>query len=290
MWTGGRRIERAGYIIGAVLIISGVAHLGVYALDGGPWEGPVSWRKAVTFGVAFGLTAIAFVALSSCLVATDRTRRLVVGIFLAACVLEVALVTMQTWRKVPSHFNRDTGFDSAISSVLAGGGAAIVVTSVALTVLALRARPVVAPSVVLAVRAGAILYLVALAIGIAMIANGVALERTVSASAAYHGAGGSLKPAHAVPMQAIIVLPAIAWLLTFNRRSERSRHRLVTLACAGYALLTGVVVIESFASIDPLAPTPPLATAGAVGLVTVIGVGLTAFVGALHRAEPTPQL
>ncbi|MDQ2710473.1 MAG: hypothetical protein M3Z25_23905, partial [Actinomycetota bacterium] len=95
-----RLVHHRRYVIGAVLIISGVAHLGVYALDGGPWEGPVSWRKAVTFGVAFGLTAIAFVALSSFLVATETTRRLVVGIFLAACVLEVALVTMQTWRKV----------------------------------------------------------------------------------------------------------------------------------------------------------------------------------------------
>lgn len=281
LWTAGRRLERASYLIGAVLIVSGVAHLGVYALAGGPWEGPVSWRKAVTFGVAFGLTVIAFVALSSFLVASPRIRRLVVGIFVAACVLEVVLVTAQAWRQVPSHFNRETGFDSAISSVLAAGGAAIVATSMAMTVLALRRRPAAPPSGVLAIRAGTIIFLVALAIGVAMIAKGVALERTVSAAAAYTG-GGSLKPAHAVPMQAIIVLPVIAWLLAFHRCSERSRHRLVALATAGYALVTGAVIIESFASVDPLAPTVALGAASAVGLATVIGVGLTPLAGALR--------
>jgi len=286
MWTAGRPIEKASYLIGAMLIVSGVAHLGVYAVAGGPWDGPVSWRKAVTFGTAFGLTVIAFVALSSFLVTSPRIRRLVVGVFVAACVLEVVLVTMQGWRKVPAHFNRDTGLDSAISSVLAAGGVAIVATSLAITVLALRARPAAPPSGVLAIRAGTIIFLVAPAIGVAMIVKGVALERTVSAAAAYNGAG-SLKPAHAVPMQAIIVLPVIAWLLSFHQRSERSRHRLVALTAGGYALVTGAVIIESFASVDPLAPTVLLGAASGVGLATVIGVGLTALAGALRPIAPS---
>lgn len=58
IWTDGRRAERAAYAIGAALIVSGLFHLAVFAVDGGPWEGPVSWRKAVTFGLSFGLTLI----------------------------------------------------------------------------------------------------------------------------------------------------------------------------------------------------------------------------------------
>ena len=34
---------------------SGFFHLGVYALDGGSWEGPVSWRKPVVFSLSFGI-------------------------------------------------------------------------------------------------------------------------------------------------------------------------------------------------------------------------------------------
>lgn len=285
LWKAGRRIEQAGYAIAATLFTSGVAHMGVFAVAGGPWEGPVSWRKPVTFGVAFGLSVAAFVALSSFLVASDRTRRLIVGAFVAACVTEVVLITVQAWRHVPSHFNRETTLDSAISSVLAAGGAVIIATSVAATVLALRARPAAPSSGVLAIRVGTVLFLVALAIGAVMIAKGVALERTDSAAAAYNRVG-SLKPVHAVPMQAVIALPVIAWLLSFHcHRAERSRYLLVALASAGYVILTGAVLIESLTSIDPLAPTMALGVTSALGLVTVLGVGLLALTGALRDSR-----
>jgi hypothetical protein len=97
---------------------------------------------------------------------------LVVGGFVAACVVEVTLVTMQAWRRVPSHFNRETPFDSAVSTVLAAGGAVIVVTSVAVTVLAFRPRPALSGSRVLALRGGLLVFLVALGVGVAMIAGG----------------------------------------------------------------------------------------------------------------------
>ena len=45
--------------VGLVLIASGLVHLVVFAVDGGPWDGPVSWRKPVTFGLSFGVTLIA---------------------------------------------------------------------------------------------------------------------------------------------------------------------------------------------------------------------------------------
>jgi len=45
------RIERACYVVAAVLFASGLAHLGVQAVLGGPWDGPVSWRKPADFGL-----------------------------------------------------------------------------------------------------------------------------------------------------------------------------------------------------------------------------------------------
>jgi hypothetical protein len=166
------RLERTCLVVGAVLIVSGLLHLVVFAIDGGPWEGPVSWRKAVTFGVSFGLTVLTLVPVSRPVRMSDRARGLVVGGFVAACVVEVTLVTMQAWRRVPSHFNRETPFDSAVSTVLAAGGAVIVVTSVAVTVLAFRRRPALSGSRVLALRGGLLVFLVALGVGVAMIAGG----------------------------------------------------------------------------------------------------------------------
>ena len=52
------RVEQACYLIGAALIISGLFHLGVFAVRGGPWQGPVSWRKPATFGLSFGISLI----------------------------------------------------------------------------------------------------------------------------------------------------------------------------------------------------------------------------------------
>src|SRR4051812_9304080 len=58
-WSGARPAERLAHAVGLVLILSGLVHLAVFAVDGGPWYGPVSWRKPVTFGLSFGATLIA---------------------------------------------------------------------------------------------------------------------------------------------------------------------------------------------------------------------------------------
>ncbi|MFI6515973.1 hypothetical protein ACIBF1_10480 [Spirillospora sp. NPDC050679] len=233
-WTHGRRVERACYAVGALLLLSGLAHLGVFAVDGGPWEGPVSWRKPVTFGLSFGLTLITIAWVSSFVALGERARTVLLGVFAAACVVETALITLQGWRRVPSHFNMETGFDTAVSRVLAAGGVVLIVTPARLTAAAFRRDGGLAPSMRLAVRAGLAALMVALATGGAMIARGVSRAVTGHQEAAYHAAG-ALKPAHAVTMHAVLVLPALAWLLTFTRLPEARRVRAVAIATALYA-------------------------------------------------------
>jgi len=45
-------------VIGLLLVASGMAHLVVWAVLGGPWEGPVTWRKPILFGISGGLTSL----------------------------------------------------------------------------------------------------------------------------------------------------------------------------------------------------------------------------------------
>jgi hypothetical protein len=81
-------MRRIAYAIGVVLILSGLFHLMVFAIDGGPWEGPVGWRKAITFGLSFGITLISVAWVTSYL----RASAVLLGIFAADCVLEVGLI------------------------------------------------------------------------------------------------------------------------------------------------------------------------------------------------------
>jgi hypothetical protein len=78
-------------------------------------------------------------------------------------------------------------------------------------------------------------------VGGLMIAKGMALVFAGDAQAAYL-TGGSLKPIHAVTMHAILVLPALAWLLSLTTWSEPRRAKMVLLAVAGYAAVIGIVI------------------------------------------------
>ena len=50
-----------------------------------------------------------------------------------------------------------------------------------------------------------------------------------------------MKPTHAVTMHAILVLPAIAWLLSFVDWSEDRRARVVLTASVAYVVLAAAV-------------------------------------------------
>ncbi|POX49221.1 hypothetical protein C3489_25195, partial [Streptomyces sp. Ru71] len=117
-----RPVDRLCLIVGAVLILSGLGHLLVFAVDGGPWYGPVSWRKPVTFGLSFGVTLLAVAWVTSYLRVGARLRAALLTVFAADCVVEVGGITLQAWRRVPSHLNSETPFDTAVSMTLAVGG------------------------------------------------------------------------------------------------------------------------------------------------------------------------
>ncbi|MCT9010239.1 hypothetical protein ACWGKW_09510 [Streptomyces sp. NPDC054766] len=234
-----RPAERLCRATGALLVLSGCLHLLVFAVDGGPWDGPVSWRKPVTFGLSFGLTLIAITWVTSYVRVEARWRTALLVVFAADCVVEVGGITLQAWRRVPSHLNMETGFDTAVSMTLAVGGGVLVVVLTLFAVASFRRRPTGPLGMPLAVRSGFAILLVALASGAAMIARGVVLTRTGHQEAAYHSTA-PLKPLHGVSLHAVLVLPALAWLLSRTDWSETVRQRVVQGAVGCYA--TAVVV------------------------------------------------
>lgn len=239
-WTHGRRVERVAYLVAVVLVTSGLVHLGVLVVGGTTWEGPLSYRKGMTFGLSFGLTLATLAWATSFLTMRQGTRNLLLGAFTGVSVVEVALITLQVWRGVPSHFNFESGFDSLVSMALALGGAVIIATALGFTVTAWRAVHGLAPSMLSALRFGLIVLMGALAVGAWMIADGVRLTRGGDPQPAYTTAG-ALKPVHAVTMHAILAVPGLAWLLRFTEWSERRRVLLVRVAIVVYTAVIAAV-------------------------------------------------
>ncbi|MEU4086215.1 hypothetical protein [Streptomyces aureus] len=240
-----RPAERLCHATGALLVLSGLLHLVVFAVDGGPWDGPVSWRKPVTFGLSFGLTLMAITWVTSYVRMEARARGVLLLVFAADCVVEVGGITLQAWRRVPSHLDMDSGFDTAVSMTLAVGGAVLVVVLTAFAVASFRSRPDGPAGMPLAVRSGFAVLLLALASGAVMIARGVVLTRTGHQEAAYHSTA-PLKPLHGVSLHAVLVLPALARLLARTGWSEERRERIVRAAVWCYAaavLVTGVQAV-----------------------------------------------
>jgi hypothetical protein len=295
-WTNGRRVERVAYAVGAGLMVSGVLHVLVYAVAGGSWEGPVSWRKPITFGLSFGLTLMSTAWAMSFLRISGRTRVWLLGMFVYACVVEVFGITLQRWRGEASHFNEESTFNAVLGKAgIAAGGGLLVAFVVVLTVLNLRRAPLAGlpAGLRVALRTGWLMLLAAMVFGAIMVVTGVSKlaapgEDPAAQQAAYTSAGW-LKPAHAITMHAILVLPMLAWLTSFLPWTPIRQLRVVTWAAAGYALLAAVVVAETLARVSPLT-APIWANAAAVaGSAVLVGAGVLVL-GGLVRGPTQPGL
>jgi hypothetical protein len=269
-WSRSQRTERSAYVVGALLIVSGLVHLTLLVVTGAPWQGPLSLRKASTFGLSFGVTLITITWVASFLDLSARGRAIVLGAFTVASVMETALVSLQVWRGVPSHFNLETTFDAWIARVLAGGGMVLVALIVVLTVAAFRMNPSLPISLLVAIRVGFATLVGAVVVGALMIAKGMLLVFRGDPQAAY-ATGGVLKPTHAVALHAILVLPALAWLLSLTNWSEERKLRLIAVGAAGYIAFAVVIGVANFTGLS--LASPPIATIALLAALSVLATG-----------------
>jgi hypothetical protein len=291
IWTHAESYQKFAYGVGGLLIASAVFHAGVLVLTGGSFDGPVSWRKPILFGEAFGLTLV-----SVAWIMTFLPRHPILGWFLMAGIslanfYEVLWVSVQQWRGVPSHFNLGTPFDSA--AFLFAGRSIAVTASVILVVtlwsfVSLRGSS----SFRWAVRLGLVLLLSSQVIGVLTVQNGMAkvvdpqtgrfLPEAV-ASAAVFGAAGSMKVPHALTLHAVQVLPLLALLLGLGFLKESRRTSAVLVAAVGYGGLVAVSLGQTFSGLAPLDMS--LSTLALAALFSCLLLG--SFVYALAGLRPS---
>ncbi len=271
-----RRLRRAAII----LIASGAIHLVVLLAFGLPWAGAVSLRKPITFGLSMGLLLWTVGWVIDQLPPKPRSEK-VLGVTLAwSGVIEVALITMQAWRGVPSHFNYST-VDGIVVFVLMGIAVAVLSVGLLVATWWTFRRPLAQPTVRLAVRAGMLVVLTGLGIGEWIIELGNDFFERVGAVPDQVLAGEAGVPTfpHAVAFHGIQLFILAAILTGIVGLAAKDRQRVVRQTVGGYSLLLLWSVVQTAAGRAPsdvLWPGTVLAVIGA-GLLGAAAVRL--FVG-----------
>jgi len=113
-WRRAQGYQRLCYIVGILLMGIGLLHLAGFLALGGPWVGPLAWRKPFAFGLPFGITTLTLGWLATYLPMARRTSWLLFAMLATANTIEVLWVTTQRARGVSSHFNVNTPLDASL--------------------------------------------------------------------------------------------------------------------------------------------------------------------------------
>ena len=122
---------------GTFLILSGLFHLPVQLLDPRDWESPIGWRKPILFGISTGVTLVSLAWVVS---RTVEKQAFAARLLASLAVAEVMIITVQTWRQVPAHFNNGAAFDQFLANSIDGMLVLISLTIFYLTFLCFRKK------------------------------------------------------------------------------------------------------------------------------------------------------
>ena len=243
-------------MLGVLLIVSGVVHMLVWAIDGGPWEGPVTWRKPILFGISGGLTAIsagwAFAKLPQ-----RRWDRLLACSTAVTLAVEVALIDLQRLRGVASHFNRETPLYSFLYDAMGGLIVWVTLVSADLMLRFFRSQVGLSPDMLLAARSGLVALVWSCVLGIWVSVHGD-MQLMAGMQPERFGAAGVPKFAHGAVIHALQWLPMLAWAGRRAGIEERQRVRLLAAASLGTFLLAAYALLHTVAGRPRVDGSPPL--------------------------------
>ena len=285
-WLKNRQAKPLVYS-GLLLVASGIIHSGIYCFYGGPWEGEVSWRKPILFGISAGLTSISMGWVWSSLSQRKYDSFLSCTAALAL-LIEVGLIDLQQWRGVPSHFNRSTTLDSIIYNAM---GLLILWVTGVILMLTIRSftEPLSQPlPMLIATQYGLIYLTISCLIGIIININGD-LRMQHGLPPAQYGDAGVPKFPHGVVIHALQWLPLLAWGASKARFSNTTQLRLILLASRASGLLliyAAVVTLLGRARFD--AP-PQIAVIFYIAVTTLFCINAVIVVGLIRRMLPTLQ-
>lgn len=239
--------EKWGLLLAWAMIASGILHAIPYALLGASWEGAVSWRKPILFGISSGLTAWSAICLAAAL-PPIRWKTGLVNSLAVSLVGEVGLVTLQFWRGVPSHFNRTTVLNAWIEAGLLACITWATIVLIVLTIWSFRQLAMQKP-MALAFRWGMVLMVVSCVIGFVITGIGV-YQQSLAMPPETYGKAGVLKFPHGIVIHAVQVLPLGVWLLRRLGASSSLQARWANQAGWAMVCLLSLSLVQTCAGRD----------------------------------------
>ncbi len=291
--------HRPSALAAATLGVVAVLCVAALLVDQRTLAGAPIWAKPFKFAVSGALYFATWSWLVSLLPRFRRTANWLTNFLVAIFAAEYVLLVFQAARGRASHFNNATPQDALIYNVMGKMIMGLWVATLALTVLVMFTKLEDRASF-WAVRAGAVLSLVGISLGILM-TNPTAQQlaqwktggtpdlvgaHTVGLADGGPGlpilgwstAAGDLRIPHFVGMHALQVLPLLALALAalaprFARlRDDVVRTRLVLVGAAGYLGLTALVTWQALRAQSIV--HPDALTLGAFALlVAAVGLG-----------------
>src|SRR5256714_11070963 len=161
-----RVLGTAGTILLGTMLVPFVA----LASRGGPVTGPVSLRKPADFAETGWLLTWSVALILPRLRTRAWQRHVIGGSAILFGVGETAVMAVQAWRGVPSHYNFSTPLDAALMRGGAAGTAGVFLIGVVVLLVAALRSPHTA-RVRLRIPAGIVVLLVGCAIGLLMVSN-----------------------------------------------------------------------------------------------------------------------
>ena len=223
-------------------MISGTLHAGVWPLLEDDGTGPLSIRKPVLFGISTGVTLLSLAWVAR-LVTAWRHDPWLRGLVAWSAALEVALITLQYWRGVPSHFYAATPLDAALGWAI-GGLTTVLAAGIFLWTARTFGTWPAEPEMRLATQVGMLLLSLGCVLGFAIAAYG-GYRLSQSEAPEIFGRAGITKFAHGMPIHAIQGLMPWAWLLGRCRIAPRRRWQSVASLSAAMALASGYSLAQT---------------------------------------------